>query len=238
MPVNANIRKYNSVFILIITALLAYGLGYFVSYFESLFLLVFLVPIVILILMHYLGLYGLKKRLIYGVVIVFIAALLISSAESQVYYSTDHPVSASYGSITATANVRPFSGNFPAYNFSLALDNYKDLKTLNFSLHIASSAYSANITTQLKNYTSGNQMIVYYVAPSGSLPLGIYNYTFTFANYSLTAPGPINAPLNTWLADSVLFATILYFIYYEIILLAGIFLMRSIEHSRSYRNKK
>ncbi|MCY0851530.1 MAG: hypothetical protein OWQ34_02195 [Thermoplasma acidophilum] len=243
MPVNATIRKYSAVFILIVVALLAYGLGYLVSYFESLFLLVFLVPIIILVLMHYLGLYGLKKRLIYGVVIVFLAAVLIASAEAQVYYSTDHPVSASYttsaGSITATANVKPFSGSFPAYNFSLDISNYKDLKELNFSLRIASPGYVYNVTgSMLKNYTSGDQMVVYYVASPGSLPLGIYNYTFTFYNYTLAAPGPINAPLSTWLSDSVFSVTILYFIYYEIILLAGIFLMRSIEHSRSYMNKK
>ncbi|KAA8922314.1 hypothetical protein [Thermoplasma sp.] len=243
MPLNATVRKYSAVFILIIVALLAYALGYLVSYVESLFLLVFIVPIIILVLMHYLGLYGLKKRLLYGVVIVFLAALLIASAESQVYYSTDHPVSASYttpvGSITATANVKPFSGSFPTYNFSLDISDYKDLKRFNFSLRIASPGYEYNVSSgMLRNYTSGDQMVVYYDAPSGSLPLGIYNYTFTFYNYTLAAPGPINTPLSTWMADSVLSVTILYFIYYEIILLAGIFLMRSIEHSRSYRTKK
>ncbi|BAB59327.1 TVG0190639 [Thermoplasma volcanium GSS1] len=237
MPFKEQVRKHNFASTLLGGAILSILIGYLVSYVPSLFLIVFLVPIVILVLMHYFGLYGLRKRLLYGTVIVILAALLISSAESQVYYSSEHPITATYDNgISATATVSPFSGIMPSYNFSITIVNYEHLSSQNFSLTIASPTFTLN-ETSLNSIAKGSDITLYYDVPAGHLPLGIYNYSFHFANYTLTGPGPINTNLGTWIADSVISVSFLYFIYYEIILLAGIFLMRSIDHSRSYNKK-
>ncbi len=239
MKVPGILKKHNFSFIILFAVLIAAAVGYIVSYVPSIFMIVFLVPVFILILMHYMGIYGLKKRLLSGLFIILLAAIVITAAEAQVYYSTDHPVTEKLSdSVTATTLVTPFSGHYSAYNYTLTVTGYQSIPKFNATLVIKGVSYNETVTYgELSHYTSGDSITVYYVAKPGTLPYGVYNYTYSFGNYSIVVPGPINANLGTWLDEALPFSAILYFVYYEVIFLAGAFVLRSFENSRSYSKK-
>ncbi len=239
MKVPDTVKKHNFLFIILFAVLIAAAIGYIVSFVPSIFLIVFLVPVFILILMHYIGIYGLKKRLLSGLFIILLAAIVITAAEAQVYYSTDHPVTEKLSeSVTATTLVTPFSGQYSAYNYTLTVTGYQSIPDFNATLEIKGVSYNKTVTYgELSHYTSGDSITVYYVARPDTLPYGVYNYTYSFGNYSILVPGPINANLLTWLDEALPFSAILYFVYYEVIFLAGAFVLRSFENSVSYSKK-
>jgi len=233
------LKKHSFSFIILFTILISLAIGYIVSYIPSIFMIVFLVPVFIIVMMHYLGLYGLKKRLLSGLFIILLAAIVVTAAEAQVYYSSDHIINDKFSNdVSASTQVTPFSGVYSAYNYSITVTNYKNIPGFNATLTIKSATYNRTLTySELSHFVRGDSITVYYVAVANSLPYGVYNYTYTFGNYSIVAPGPINANLGTWLDDALPFSSILYFVYYEIIFLAGVFVLRSFEHSRSYSKK-
>ena len=202
-------------------------------------IVLFLPPVVTFFTMHYTGFYRLKLRLLASP-LVFLVVLMISVVVlSHSYYTIDHPVSVQLNDGTNIyASVTPFKGTATSYNFTMYVSNSSDISNFTTTLQIFGPSTNITMTySELGHYVASNgTLVVYHNVPANNFPNGVFGYTYAINNGYANVSG--NGPVRG--GELVLTAAIMpgfvlpYFIYYELLFLLGVFIARSISHSRSY----
>ena len=103
-----------------------YLVFYIVYYVSGTYLIVLIaIPVVVFAIMHYLGLYGIKKRVIHGFFIFIVLSIAVVLSTTQILYSYDGQFNGiQLGNGTSVdASITPYSGIHPSYNFSFDVHN-------------------------------------------------------------------------------------------------------------------
>lgn len=202
-------------------------------------IIIFLPPVVTFFTMHYTHLYRLKLRLLASPLVFLVVLLIGVVIISHSFYTVDHPVSAQLKDGTNVyATVTPFRSPAASYNFTMYVSNSPDPSNFTTSLQVVGPATNITYTySELSHYTAANgTMVIYYNIPSSSFRSGVFAYNFAINNGYANVSG--NGPVIG--GEAVLIYALLpgfvvtYFAYYELIFLLGVFIARSISHSRSY----
>ena len=241
------LKKYNSYTVPVISVIVAWGFFYLsmalLNITEEALTFILLIPVAVFFIMHYLGLYGIKKRLIQGLIISLLVALVGSAVNASFLPLQDNQVTTQmphYG-INVTATETPYATVASSYNISLVLTNVSNFSSANYWLVISGYAtgYTDNISkSHLKALNEGGKKaLIYY--NTGSLKPDLYFYTFYFqeANNSVTGVGPI----LSYSASLVLMLQIHYLPYlvlFELMFVTGVFIARTIENSKKARMVK
>lgn len=210
--------------------------------------LIFLVPVVTFFTFHYTKLYRLKLRLLAGVIVFIVVALISVGILTSVVYASQPTYSTQFlnengnetGS-TILASVTPYSGSSATYtyHFYIVPNGTFDYNSLN--LNIAKSG--GGITTvnysqmTIKNFTGNNTEDLTYVLDNPGPGLYSYNLTVSSSNGVLHTPsasGPFSASVFVVYLNLVPFYGFIYIAIYGLVFLAGVFMARSISNSRRY----
>ncbi len=232
---------HNSIFVLVISILIGSLLTYLAYDVLQRLELIFLLPILAFLVMHYLRLKGIKRRLLAGLIIFLAVGIVSAGITSATYYQQDHPVTYTlYNGAQAELVVSPFGGNSQNYNFSMYITNWPSSAPFSTSLNISASAisYTNYGFGHLNSVQMSNGTILVY-KNLNNLSEGIYSYNFAIANGTspivLGSTGPVNAGSSSLFAFILPGFVVLYLIPMEVILLAIVFLARSFERTRDFR---
>lgn len=234
------LKKYKNIAVPAISILLSSLFFYIMiitsGYTSEALLILLLPPVIVFLTMHYLDMYQLKKRLLFGIVTLLIIALIACFAYSYVYYDNSGVYSTTlHGGYNVTASVSPFSGTSDYYNYSFVVSNNTAMTDYGLVIRSFSSSTPVyNLTMgELHHTVTKNGLLIYY--PNVTLPSGIYYYTFYINanNNSLTYLGPVTSV--TYLYGPVISQFLLsYSLLFNLIFVAGVFVARSISHSRKF----
>lgn len=250
MDVVALLKKYKYVSVPAIS-LLASSLFFYLmiitsGYTSEAELVLLLPPLITFVTMHYLDLYATKTRLIVGVLVLIILAPVACMAYSNVIYNDLGSNSGTLnGGYNVTSSVNPVNGVSDSYNFSLLVStNTSGISSFGLQVRpIYSSAFtynlSYNLTTgkgsPLLHYAHvGSKLVVYF--PNATLSPNAYNYSFYINN-----PNNMISNLGAVAYPSALYTAVIsefvisYIILFNLFFIAGVFVARSISHSRSFR---
>ena len=203
----------------------------------------FTIPVIVFFSFHYTKLYRLRTRIIGGLVIFIIVAMISAGISTSVIYTTDPVVTDHYTDLSVQTQVTPYAGNYSSYNFTMKVMDGVHLNPAFVTLAINTTAFQKNVTSDQMNYfinSSGDQVFYYvYTNP----PADIYSYNFTFENQTGatlftgfgTGSGPDTLSISSTFKELFIVTVINDVIIFEIILVAGIFIARSF--SNSARNR-
>lgn len=240
-PIKKFLVEYNSIFVLVISILIGSLLTFLAYDLLQRLEIIFLLPILVFLVMHYLKLKGIKRRLLAGLIIFLAVGVVSAGITSATYYQQDHPVTYTlYNGAQATLVVSPFGGSGPNYNFSMYVTNWPSSTSFSTTLNVSASAvsYTTYNFSQLNTVMMSNGSILVY-KNINNLQEGIYSYSFVIANGSspilVGSTGPVNSASSSLFAFILPGFVILYLIPMEVILLAIVFLARSFERTRDFR---
>ncbi|WP_393971397.1 hypothetical protein OXIME_001673 [Oxyplasma meridianum] len=203
----------------------------------------FLIPVIVFFSFHFTKLYRLRTRILGGLVIFIIVAMISAGISTSVIYTTDPVVTDHYTNLSVQTQVTPYAGNYSSYNFTMKVMDRVQLNPDHVTLDINTTGFQKNVSAaEMSHYTnaSGDQVFYYvYTNP----PAGIYSYNFTFQNQTGatlytgfgTGSGPDTLSSVSTFKELFIVTVINDVIIFEIILVAGIFIARSF--SRSARNR-
>lgn len=237
-----NPRLWASVLSVIISSLIIYIVFYIVYYVSGTYLIALIaIPAVVFTIMHYLGLYGVKKRVIHGFFIFIVLSIVVVLSTTQIIYNYNGQFNGiELGNGTAVdASVTPYSGIHPSYNFSFDIHNNVSFSTYGLSISSLTSQTFSTISvnqTQMHSISiNSTHRLIYY--ESASLPQGMYEFTFYINNSSnlndtFTGTGPITS-INSLMEIQFLSLFISYMILFNLVFITGTFVAKSIENSRA-----
>ncbi|WP_337860434.1 hypothetical protein [Ferroplasma sp.] len=190
-----NARKFltvhNRIFIPLIAIL--YSLMVFtVSIVNAyLFLLIFSIPVVIFLLMHFLGMYKFKPRLFGGIVILLVVLILAAGIYSTYFYDLNGVSSKDVNGVSLETDITPFSGVGNNYNITITTNYTGALLNSSFLYIYSSHIYNTTVKyTALHHVRKDNVTTMYY---NTKLPSGLYDINYTISkNITISSPGPVN----------------------------------------------
>lgn len=234
-PLRKYLIEHNAIFVLIFSILIGAFISYLAYDVTGHEEIIYLMPFSTFLVMYFLKMKPIKQKLLAGVIIFLVAGIIAAGITSTSYYNSPHPTSYNmYNGAVATLSVDPFGGSGQSYNFSLYVTNLSSPSTFSASLNISNGQnYSFS---EMNRVVSANSVLIYKNV--NNLSEGIYSYNFVVANGSspivLGWIGPVNS------GGSVLFAYLIpsfafvFVVPNLLIFLALVFLVRSVEHSRSF----
>lgn len=234
-PLRKYLIEHNAIFVLVfsilIGALIAY-LAYDVTGREE---IIYLMPFTTFLVMYFLKMKPIKQKLLAGVIIFLVSGIVAAGITSTSYYTSPHPTSYTmYNGAVATLSVDPFGGTSQSYNFSLYVTNLSSPSAFTASLNISNGQNFS--FSEMNSVVSGDSILIYKNV--NSLPEGIYSYNFVVANGSspivLGWIGPVNSGGSVLFAYLIPSFAFIFVVPNLLIFLALVFLVRSVEHSRSY----
>jgi hypothetical protein len=184
------LTDHNRIFIPLISilySLMVFGVSIVYAY---LFLLIFSIPVLIFLLMHYLGMYKFKPRLFGGIVILLIVLIIAAGMYSTYFYDLNGEHRQDIKGTSIETHISPFSGVDKNYNITVTT-NYT--RSLNSSyLHIYSGGgYNKTVTYSHLHHTKTNGITTMYY--DTKLPSGLYDVNYTVSkNLTITSAGPVN----------------------------------------------
>ena len=195
MKIREFLTRHNRLFIPLIAilyALLVFSLSLYYVYLPLLMfiILIFTIPIVMFLLMHFLGMYKFKPRLFGGIVILLVVLIIVGGMYSTYFYDLNGKESKDINGTSINVDISPFSGVDKNYNFTIITD-YKGSLNNSYLYIYSGGTYSQNISYNRLNHTEKNGIITMYY--DTKLPSGLYdtNYTIT-GNITVTMAGPVN----------------------------------------------
>ena len=81
----------------------------------------FLIPVIVFFSFHYTKLYRLRTRIVGGLIIFVIVAMISAGLSTSIIYSTEPVVTDHYTDLTVETQVYPYAGNYSSYNFTLTV---------------------------------------------------------------------------------------------------------------------
>ncbi|MFG1518947.1 MAG: hypothetical protein AAE977_00520 [Thermoplasmataceae archaeon] len=257
-----DLRKYYYIFTPMISILVSLPIIYY-SITEAQLTVLLIIPIIVFAVMHYLGPWRVKRRILIGFLIFIVLAIFVSySVTESVYNYEGHFPSATLkdgkyidnaftNSTTVNVSLSPYSGVHDSYNFSFLVSNNITFSSYGLIINseIPNHPLFMNLTEKDMHYVkeSSHQALIYYDATTLSEG-SIYNFTFYIGafnesyatepvgNHTLLQfiPGPYVSYAETFYVS---FATYFapYMILYNLIFITGTFVARSISNSRRYQ---
>lgn len=201
----------------------------------------FLIPVIVFFSFHFTKLYRLRSRILGGLIIFIIVAMISAGLSTSVIYSTEPVVTDHYTNLTVATQVYPYAGNYSSYNFTMTVMDGVHLDPSYVTLAINTTAFQKNVTSLDYFVNSSGDQVFYYVY--NNPPPDIYSYNFTFENQTGvtlytgfgTGSGPDTLSIGSTFKELFIVTVINDVIIFEIILVAGVFIGRSF--SRSARNR-
>ncbi len=183
------LRKHNRIFIPVFGILFSVLVFYLALLNPDLLLLIFLIPVVIFLLMHYLNMYKFKPRFFGGIVVLFVALIIVSGVYSNLLYTSNGIESENVGNTSIETAITPYSGIHSNYNITI-ITNYTGALSSSH-LRITSSGYNKTIGySSLHPEIKNNKTYMYYNAKN--LPTGLYVVNYTISkNITMEVEGPI-----------------------------------------------
>ncbi len=205
----------------------------------------FLIPVIVFFSFHYTKLYRLRTRIVGGLIIFVIVAMISAGLSTSIIYSTEPVVTDHYTDLTVETQVYPYAGNYSSYNFTLTVLGGVHLDPSYVTLAINTTTFQKNVTSdEMKNFTdsSGNQVFYYVYA---NPPPNIYSYNFTFENQTGatlytgfgTGSGPYALSMTSAFKELFIIIVVPDVIIFEIILVVGIFIARSLSNAARNRGR-
>ncbi len=208
-------------------------------------LVLLLPPLIVFVVMHYLDLYPTKRRLLVGVVVLLVLAPIACIAYSDVIYDNVGPASATLsGGFNVTSSVTPFTGSADSYNFSLLVStNTSNVESFGLQVRsIYSNNFVYNLSYNLSAHSGspdlhhadvGTDLLLYF--PNATLSPDAYNYTFYINHLDNSLPNLGAVGTSSALYSAVISQFVLsYMVLFNLIFVAGVFVARSISHSKKY----
>jgi len=257
-----DLRRYYYISSPLISILVSLPIIYY-SIIKAQLTVLLIIPVIVFAVMHYLGPWRVKRRVLIGFLIFIVLAIFVSYSVTESVYTYDgHFPSTSLNdgkyvngaftnSTTVNISLVPYSGLHNSYNFSFLVSN--NISFSNYGLIINSEIPNhpvfMNLTEKDMHYVreSANSALIYYEATTLSEG-SIYNFTFyigTFNESYVTQPvgnhtvlqfipGPYVSYAETFYVS---FATYFapYMILYNLIFITGVFVARSISNSRRFQ---
>ncbi len=190
------LKRYNRLFIPLIAILYAIMVFAVSIYYAYLFLLIFTIPVVMFLLMHFLGMPKFKPRLFGGIVILLVVLIIAGGMYSTYFYDLNGKETQNISGTSITVIISPFSGVDKNYNFTVITDYNGSLN--NSYLYIYSGeTYSQNISYAHLNSTKNNGITTMYY--DTKLPSGLYDTNYTIGGkLKISTAGPVNVGRATF----------------------------------------
>jgi hypothetical protein len=190
-----NARKFltdhNRIFIPLIAIL--YSLMVFaVSIVNAyLFLLIFTIPVVMFLLMHFLGMSRFKPRLFGGIVILLVVLMVAAGMYSTYFYDLNGVSRKNIDGFSLETDITPFSGVDKEYNITVETNYTGPLLDHSYLYIYSSHIYNKTVDfTELHPVTKDNVTTMYY---NTKLPPGLYDVNYTISkNITISSAGPVN----------------------------------------------
>ncbi|WMT51469.1 MAG: hypothetical protein RE471_00975 [Ferroplasma sp.] len=190
MTIREFLTRHNRLFIPLIAILYALMVFSVSIYYAYLFLLIFTIPVVMFLLMHFLGMYKFKPRLFGGIVILLVVLIIAGGMYSTYFYDLNGKESKDINGTSLNIDISPFSGVDKNYNFTVTT-NYTGSLNGSYLYIYSGGTYSQNITYSKLNHTEKNGITTIYY--DTKLPSGLYDTNYTIAgNITITTAGPVN----------------------------------------------
>ncbi len=190
MNIREFLKKYNRIFVPIIAILYALLIFTVSIYYAYLFILIFTIPVVMFLLMHFLGMYKFKPRLFGGIVILLVVLLIAGGMYSTYFYDLSGKESKDINGTSITVDISPFSGVDKNYNFTVTTDYTGSLNSSYLYIY-SGGTYSQNISYSKLNHTKHDGITTMYY--DTKLPSGLYDTNYTIpGNITISTVGPVN----------------------------------------------
>lgn len=234
-PLMKYLIDHNSIFVLLFSVVAGVIISYLAYDLTGHEEIIYILPFATFLVMYFLKMKPVKQKLLAGVIVFLITGILAAGITSTSYYASPHPTTYTLPTgAVATLSVDPFGGTNQNYNFSLYLTNVSTPSTFSASLNI-SNGQNYSFSEMNAVYTNDSVLIYKNV---NSLQEGIYSYNFVVANGSspivLGWIGPVNSGSSVLFAYLIPSFAFVFVVPNMLIFLALVFIVRSIEHSRSY----
>jgi len=194
------LTAYNRIFIPLISilyALLIFTLTLIVSI-PYLFLVVMIlsIPIVMVLLMHFLGMYKFKPRLFGGIVILLVVLMITAGIYSTYFYDLNGVTTRDIDGTTLKTSITPFSGVDPNYNITVTT-NYAHSLNNSYLYIYSGGTYHNRVNYSCLHPTKKNGITTMYY--NTKLPPELYDVNYTInKTLTITSVGPVNVPRSTF----------------------------------------
>ena len=161
-----------------------------------LFVIILSIPIVMFLLMHFLGMYKFKPRLFGGLVILIVVLMIMAGVYSTYLYDSNGITTRDIDGTSLQTSITPFSGVDKNYNITVTTNYTHSLN--NSYLYIYSSGiYNKTVNYSLLNHTKKDGITTMYY--DTKLPAGLYDVNYTInKNLTISTAGPVNVPRTTF----------------------------------------
>ncbi len=229
---NNYIKKNKGLFSIIFSVLLGAAVFTLSIYVPYAVYLVILLPLFIFLIMHFLGLYKLKQRLIAGAIIIILITMIFGGIYTNYIYTLGGTEKANINGTEMETIIVPYAGYSNIHNIT-ALTSYNgSLNNSYLEIISETSSYKLNITYNASNAISINGMRGMYY--TGNLPTGLYYIVYKVnKDYYIDSVGPVNtheSSLYTYITYAIL---IKYLLIVIVLYLIGMFFASYIQ--RSYK---
>ncbi|AAT43152.1 hypothetical protein [Picrophilus oshimae] len=227
---NQYIKKNRGLFSIIFSVLLGAGVFTLSIYVPYAVYLVILLPVFIFLIMHFLGLYKLRQRLLAGAIIIILITMIFGGIYTNYIYTLGGTEKANINGTEVETIIVPYSGYTGLHNIT-ALTSYNG--SLNNSyLEIISETSNCrfNITYNSSNAISIDGMRgMYYTV---NLPRGLYYVVYKVnKNYYIDSVGPVNTSESSLYTYATYAILIKYLLIVIVLYLIGVFFASYIQRS-------